>query len=98
MQCRIIELRDKQVVSVKDGSVIGYVSDIEIDTANGSLTASVVAGKSHGFALLGRSDDIVVPWNSIEVIGHDSILVNIDIPLAQPRKRKNAFSSFFFGE
>lgn len=98
MQCRIIELRDKQVVSMRDGSVIGFVCDVEIDTANGTLTAIVVAGKSRGFGLLGRNDDIVIPWSSIEVIGHDSILVNFDIPLSQPRKRKSTFSSLFYGE
>ena len=35
MTARIAELRDKQVVSIKDASVVGYGGDIEFDTETG---------------------------------------------------------------
>ncbi len=98
MQCRMIELRDKQVVSVKDGCVIGFVCDVEIDSTSGKLVSIVVSGKSRGVGLLSRNEDIVIPWSSIEVIGHDSILVNFDVPLPQTRKRKGLFNSLFYGD
>ena len=89
MSCRIIELRDKQVISVKDGSVLGYVSDIEIDEKTGSMTAIVIPGRSRGFGLFGHDDDAVIPWDRIEVIGNDSILVNFELPAVIQRKKRN---------
>ena len=46
MKARIAELRDKQVVSIKDASVVGHVYDIEFDTETGCLCSIVVTGKS----------------------------------------------------
>jgi YlmC/YmxH family sporulation protein len=73
---RIAELKDRQVVCVQDGSILGYVGDIELDTENGKLSSIVIYGKSKGFGLFGRADDMVVPWESIEILGSETILVN----------------------
>lgn len=78
MCCRIADLRNKQVVCVKNGCVLGYVSDIDIDTADGSIKAIVIFGRPRLFGLLGREDDIVIPWIDIEVIGQETILVNTE--------------------
>lgn len=95
MICKIDELRDKQVVSVKDGTVLGFVSDVELDVENGRLVAILMPGKSRGFGFFGREDDIVIPWENIEVIGNDSILVayeNYDLSF-----KKKSFRSGLFG-
>ncbi len=73
---RIAELKDRQVVCIRDGSILGFVGDIELDTENGKLASIVIFGKSKGFGLLGRDDDMVIPWESIEIIGDETILVN----------------------
>lgn len=78
MNCRIDDLKNRQVVCVKDGSVLGPVSDIELDTSNGSLTAIVIFGRQKLFGVLGHEDDIVIPWHEIEVIGAETILVSTD--------------------
>lgn len=89
MYCKIGELKDKQVVSVKDGSVLGFVSDIELDVENGKLISIIMPGKVKGFGLLGREEDITVPWENIKVIGNDSILVEMDnIFLSTTKKKK----------
>ena len=75
MNCRIDELRNKQVVCVKDGGVLGFVSDIELDTASGRLTSIIIFGRLRFFGLLGREEDIIIPWEDIEVIGNETILV-----------------------
>ncbi len=72
---RIAELKDRQVVCVQDGSILGFVGDIELDTENGRLSALVIYGKAKGFGLFGRDDDMVIPWESIEIIGEETILV-----------------------
>lgn len=76
---RIDELKDKQVVCVKNGGILGNVSDIEFDTETGKLTAIVIFGKNHFLGLFGRDSDIVIPWNEIEVIGNETILVNCEM-------------------
>ena len=72
---RIAELKDRQVVCVGDGAILGYVGDIELDTENGKLSAIVIYGKPKALGIFGRDDDIVIPWENIEIIGDETILV-----------------------
>ena len=78
MTCRIADLRNKQVVCVKSGEILGYVSDVEFDTANGALLAVIIFGKPKFMGLLGKYEDIVIPWSEISVIGKETVLVNTE--------------------
>lgn len=78
MNCRIAELRNKQVVCVKNGCVLGFISDVEVNTADGRLDAIIIYGRLRLFGLLGREDDIIIPWREIDVIGRETVLVNTD--------------------
>ncbi len=80
MNCRIAELRNKQVVCVKNGKVLGYISDIELDTKSGSLISLIIYGRPRILGLFGKSEDIVIPWCDIEVIGPETVLVSSDSP------------------
>lgn len=81
MYCRIADLRNKQVVCIKDGSVLGYVYDIEIDTNAGNMTSVIIPGRPRFFGLFGRENDTVIPWRDIEVIGQETILVDTEPPI-----------------
>ena len=76
---RIAEIKDKQVVCLEDGCVLGFVGDIELDTSNGKLSSIVIFGRPKGFGLFGRDDDLVIPWENITVIGEETILVKCQI-------------------
>lgn len=95
MNCRIVDLRNKEVICIKNGARLGYVSDVEVDTCDARLVSIIIYGKPRLFGLLGHEDDCVIDWCDIEVIGEDSILVS-----CQPRKtpdggcRKNLLESF----
>ncbi|MGI6280386.1 MAG: YlmC/YmxH family sporulation protein [Acutalibacteraceae bacterium] len=78
MLSRIADLRNKQVVCVKNGCVLGFPSDVEINTADGKIQGLVIFGRLRFFGLFGRDDDIVIPWEEIEVIGQETILVRTD--------------------
>ncbi len=78
MNCRIDELRNKQVVCVKNGCVLGFISDVIINTEDGCIDAIVIFGRSRLFGLLGREDDIIIPWQDIDVIGQETILITTD--------------------
>lgn len=79
MNCRIDELKNKQVVCVKDGCVLGYISDVELDTETGELVSLIIYGKPRLFGFLGREEDIVIPWRDIKVIGNETVLVSMDM-------------------
>lgn len=86
MICRIQEFRYKDVVCVEDGTRLGYVGDVEIDTQTAQLKSIVIFGRFR-WLLFGREEDIVVPWEEIRIIGEDTILVNITPP--QRRKKRS---------
>ena len=94
MICRIDEMKDKQVVCVNDGCVLGYVSDIELDTEKGVLTSIVIYGRLRFFGLLGRDEDIVIPFEDIKVIGEETVLVSTQYGITLPEARgKRRFTS-----
>ncbi|MBO4733885.1 MAG: YlmC/YmxH family sporulation protein [Clostridia bacterium] len=94
MICRIDEMKNKQVVCVKDGCVLGYVSDIELDTEKGVLTSIVIYGRLRFFGLFGREEDIVIPYDEIKVIGSETVLVSSTVNLSLRDKRsKTRFTS-----
>ena len=78
MKYRMGDLRNKEVINVKDGARIGFVSDIELDTRTAQLTAVVVYGRLRLFGILGREPDIVIPWKDISLIGNDTMLVSYE--------------------
>ncbi len=94
MTCRIVDMRNKEVISVKDGTRLGCVSDVEVDTCTAELVAIVIFGKCKLFGILGREEDIVIKWCEIEVIGEDTILVNYDPPRIRKKKPHNWRSMF----
>lgn len=75
MECRLGELRDKELISVADGARFGYVEDVEMDLETGRVKALVVPGRPRLFGLLGREEEKVVPWSAVKRFGEDIILV-----------------------
>lgn len=78
MDCRIAELRYKELIDIRDGTRYGYVGDVEMDIASGAITALVVYGRPRLFGLLGREEDLVFPWQAVKRLGEDIILVETD--------------------
>lgn len=93
MNCRYTDLKNKEVVSIKDGCCLGFVGDIEFDTETASVCSIVIFGKHRWFGLLGREDDCVICWNEIEVIGKDIILVNCREERREKHKRPGIIDS-----
>ena len=75
LKCSVADLRSKEVINVADGSRIGCVTDVEIDTCTGCLV-SIIVFCGHGICgFLGRGEEIVICFKNIVVIGDDTILV-----------------------
>lgn len=76
MTCRIAELQYKELVDISDGTRYGYISDLEVDTEQGTIKNVIVYGRPRMFGLLGRESDTVFPWSAIKRIGADLILID----------------------
>lgn len=87
MVCSLSELKNKEVVNVRNGIKIGYVDDIEIDTATSSVVSLVVYGRPKCMGILGREEDIIIKCDNIELIGEDTILVKFDERLLCTKSR-----------
>lgn len=74
------ELRQKDVINMRDGKSLGKAMDLEFCETNGQIGALVVPG---AFSLLGflrgERTGIVIPWENISRIGDDVILVDVEV-------------------
>lgn len=80
IRCRSEELRCKDVISTADGTRLGYVTDVEIDTCSACVQAIVISERSPFWGLFGKNAEYVIPWKDIAVIGADVILVRFCRP------------------
>ncbi len=96
MNCCITDMREKEIINLRDGCRLGNVCDVEFDTCSGSITAIVIFGKGKMLGLMGRCDDIKICWNDIKVIGDDTILVDVELPQeCKQQVKENVFDSIF---
>lgn len=78
MVCSLSDLRNKEVINIKNGAKLGYVDDVEINTKEATVLALIVFGRPRFFGLFGRDDDIVIKCEDINLIGEDTILVSFE--------------------
>ena len=90
-------MRNKEVISLKDGCRIGCVNDIEIDLKCAEILSIIVYGRFRCFGLFGREEDIIIKWEDIEVIGDDTILVKNHQHFFKKKKKSGFLGGFFRG-
>ena len=76
MSIKLSDLQCKEVICVRNGQRLGFVSDVQVELPDGQICAIVVPcpGKLPG--LFGRKDEFVIPWRCIKRIGPDIVLVD----------------------
>ena len=96
MNCFVTDMREKEVINLRDGCRLGAVCDVEFDTCSGNIVSLIIFGKGKMLGLMGRCDDIKICWNDIKVIGDDIILVDMELPKqCCNRQKENVFNSLF---
>ena len=75
---RIYDMKQKEVVNIRDGCRLGFICDIEVDLTDGMIKNIIVPGQGKLFGILGREMEYVIAWCQISKIGADIILVDID--------------------
>ena len=97
-RCSTQDLRRLEIVNLCDGARLGYATDFEFDCEDARILALIIAGNCGLFGF-GREDDLIIPWNLIECIGEDTILVKLsqkDLSCCSMGHRKSRKNSFHF--
>lgn len=71
------ELRNKDVINVKDCRKLGRVCDLEFDECKGCICKIMVPGCNKMLSFLRCEPDIEIPYRNICQIGPEVILVDI---------------------
>ncbi|MGN0976051.1 MAG: PRC-barrel domain-containing protein [Gemmiger sp.] len=72
----IQELSRKDVIRARSGENLGRVDDICFDTATARIRSVILRGRGRLFGLMGREEDLEIPWEQINSIGADVIMVD----------------------
>ena len=70
-------LREKEIVNVKDGSRLGYISDIEVNLQEGKIEAIIIPGPGRVLGFFGKNEDYIIRWENIIKIGVHVVLVDL---------------------
>lgn len=88
MKASFSEFKEKEIINIKSGEKIGYVDDIVFDTDTERISSLIVFGHFSFWRLFKREDDIVIPWEDIEIIGEDAILISKTPEIIQNKAKK----------
>ena len=75
--CTTSQLRDKEIINLCDGMRLGYAENFEFDLNDGRIVALLLIDR-RGLGNWGRCESLRVPWDKIECIGEDTILVKMN--------------------
>ena len=74
---RGIDFKQKEVISLSDGKILGFVVDVQADFNSGEINAIIVAKTGKLFSGTVGKNNVTIPWNKIKKIGEDVILVDL---------------------
>ena len=74
--CSTEDIRKKEVINLCDGARLGCATDFEISVCDAKILALIIP--SGGWLGIGKGDCIVIPWENIDCIGEDTILVKLE--------------------
>ncbi len=74
---RGIDFKQKEVINLTDGKILGFVIDVQADFDNGEIRSIIVAKTGKIFNSVNSKTNVTVPWDKIKKIGEDVILVEI---------------------
>lgn len=73
------EMKEKEVINIRNGVKMGFIYDFEIDLEKGEVVAVIIPSFGKVFGIFSKNRDITIPWKNIFKIGQDTILVDIDV-------------------
>ena len=79
------ELCAKEVVQLSNGACLGKADDLELDPQTAQIQSLQLLGRPRFFGLLGRDATLPIPWEEIDKIGVDAVLVRTELPPPEPK-------------
>lgn len=74
---RVSDIMEKEIINVKNGKRMGFITDIDMDINDGKITSFTITGDGgRGFFSRGSEGQVIL-WSDILKIGCDTIIVNI---------------------
>ena len=70
------ELKNKEVININTAERIGFVADVEFGENSGNIEALIVPRRGGLWSRL-TGTEVIIPWELIEVVGKDVILVRM---------------------
>ena len=77
MQDKGLDFKHKEVINIANGKRLGYVQDVCADLETGTITSIIVPGNNKVLNIFSSSNELTIPWQKINCIGEDIILVEI---------------------
>lgn len=74
---RGIDLKQREVININNGKVLGFVIDINAEFGMGTIKSIVVAQTGRIIKSLTGKNTLEIPWDKVRVIGEDVILVDM---------------------
>ena len=75
---RLCELKQKEVINICTCKSLGCPGDVDIDCKSGCIIALIVPGPGRICGLFGRETECIIPWECVNQVGDDIILVEIN--------------------
>ena len=75
MVCLFSALKGKEVISTADGKRLGQITDAELDLDERRITAIILPRSGGRSIFFEQTDEWRIPWEMIERIGEDVVLV-----------------------
>ncbi|MEE1196948.1 MAG: YlmC/YmxH family sporulation protein [Lachnospiraceae bacterium] len=75
---RLCELKQKEVINICTCKSLGCPADVDIDCKSGCIIALIVPGPGRICGLFGRETECIIPWECVNQVGDDIILVEIN--------------------
>ncbi len=71
------DLKQKEVINLKDCNILGHVTDLEFDACSGCIQRLIVSSKSSFLPFFRCDQDYVIYFKQIKQIGPDVIIVDL---------------------
>ena len=74
---RVSDIMEKEIINVKNGKRMGFITDIDMDINEGKVISFSISGDSGRAFFFFWYEEEAISWNDILKIGCDTIIVNI---------------------
>lgn len=75
---RMSEMREKEVINICDGERLGNICDVDFEVKTGRICSLIIPGPCKVFGMLGRDQEYIIPYDRIQRIGTDVVLVEVE--------------------